>query len=201
MLKSKKVAITGGTASGKSTVCKVFQDLGAIAVDADRIVHELLSSDANLGQQIVRLLGEAVLENGKLNRRRIADKVFKDPEILHVLEKILHPAVLRKIEERYQMACQNGFDGLFVAEIPLLYEIGADASFDAVVVVLSDPQKCRERFRHTGYAEEEYERRMKRQWQPDEKARRADYVIRNNGSLEALRKQAAELFKILNPKK
>lgn len=200
MLKLKKVAVTGGTASGKSTVCRAFQNLGAIAVDADAIVHELLSSDADLVQQIIRLLGNDVLDNGKLSRRLIADKVFKNPEILHALEKLLHPAVLRKIDQVYKSACQSGKTGLFVAEIPLLYEIGADASYDTVIAVLSEPGECRKRFRETGHPDAEYERRMKRQWQPEEKAKRADYVIRNNGSIGDLRRQAAELYNILNPK-
>lgn len=190
----KKVAVTGGTASGKSTVCKVFQDLGAVAVDADAIVHELLSSDTDLGQQIIRLLGNEVLENGKLSRRRIADKVFKDPEILHALEKLLHPAVLHKIDQAYKRACESGKPGLFVAEIPLLYEIGADASYDAVIVVLS--KESRNRFS----SDEEYDRRMKRQWRPDEKAKKADYVIQNDGSLDELKRKATELYNILKPK-
>lgn len=197
MLKLKKVAVTGGTASGKSTVCKVFQDLGALAVDADIIVHELLSSDTDLGQQIIRLLGKEVLENGKLSRRLIADKVFKDPEILHALEKLLHPAVLHKIEEIYQTACQSGIAGLFVVEIPLLYEIGQEAFYDAVIAVVADPGKSRERFGLAGHSEDEYERRMKRQWQPEEKARRANFTIRNNGTIGELRRQAEEIYKIL----
>ncbi len=194
MLKLKKVAVTGGTASGKSTVCKVFQNLGAVAVDADAIVHELLSSDADLGQQIIRLLGNEVLESGKLSRRRIADKVFKDPEILHALEQLLHPAVLRKIDQAYQKARESGKTGLFVAEIPLLYEIGADASYDAVIAVLS--KESRRRF----HSEEEYDRRMNRQWHPDEKARLADHVIQNDGSLDELKRKATELYNILKPK-
>ncbi len=200
MLKLKKVAVTGGTASGKSTVCKVFQDLGAIVIDADSIVHKLLSSDTDLDQQILRLLGNEVLENGKLSRRRIADKVFKDPEILHALEKLLHPAVLREIDQAYKAACQNGKTGLFVVEIPLLYEIGQDASYDAVIAVVSEREKSREWFCSSGHSDEEYERRMKRQWHPDEKARRAGYVIYNKGTLGDLRRQAAELYTSLTLK-
>lgn len=200
MLKFKKVAVTGGTASGKSTVCKMFHDLGAVTVDADAIVHELLSSDTDLGQRIIRLLGNEVLEYGKLSRRLIADKVFKDPEILHAFEKLLHPAVLRKIEQAYERACQSGKTGLFVAEVPLLYEIGADASYDAVVVVLSEREKSRERFRLCGHSEEEYEGRMKRQWHPDKKAKLASYVIRNNGTMDDLFHRVNEIYNILNPK-
>ena len=199
MLKLKKVAITGGVASGKSTVCKVFQDLGAFVIDADAIVHELLSLDTDLSQKIIRLLGKDVLENEKLSRRLIADKVFKDPELLHALEKLLHPAVLHKLEESYHSACQNGRKGLFVAEIPLLYEIGQEGSYDAVIAVLASDEKSRERFQRAGHSDQEYDRRMKRQWHPDEKASRANYTINNDGSFEDLRRKAAELYKTLNP--
>ncbi len=199
MLKLKKVAITGGVASGKSTVCKVFQDLGALVVDADAIVHELLSLDTDLSQKIIRLLGIEVLENGKLSRRLIADKVFKDPEILHALEKLLHPAVLHKIEEIYQTALQKGRTGLFVAEIPLLYEIGQEDSYDAVIAVLASETSCRKRFQRAGHSDQEYDRRMKRQWPPNEKASRANYIINNDGSFEDLCRKAAELYKTLTP--
>ena len=107
MLKLKRIAITGGIASGKTSVCRVFQELGAFVVNADAIVHELLSPNTNLSQQIIRLLGNDILVDGKLSRRVIADKVFKDPEALHALEKLLHPAVLHKIEELYQAACRR----------------------------------------------------------------------------------------------
>ncbi len=199
MLKLKKVAITGGVASGKSTVCKVFQDLGAFAIDADKIVHELLSPNTNLGQKIIRLLGEDVLENGKFNRRLIADKVFKDPEILHALETLLHPAVLLRIEELYQAACQNDKARLFAVEIPLLYEIGQENSYDAVIAVLASDEKSREHFRKAGHSDQEYDRRMKRQWQPHEKASRAQYTIKNDGSYDELCRKAEQLYKTLNP--
>ena len=162
-------------------------------VSADAIVHELLVSDTDLGQQVIRLLGIRILENGKLSRRAIADIVFKDPETLHALEKLLHPAVLTKIEELYRAACQNGKYSAFVVESPLLFEIGHDKRFDIVIAVAADESISRERFQKAGFSLDEYESRMKRQISPNEKAHRADYIIFNNGSLEHLRHEVIEL--------
>jgi len=192
MLKLKRIAITGGIASGKTSVCRVFQELGAFVVNADAIVHELLSPNTKLSQQVIRLLGNDILIDGNLSRRVIADKVFMDPEALHALEKLLHPAVLHKIEELYQAACHHGLYTAFVVESPLLFEIGQDKFYDKVIAVLSDEATSCERFCKAGFNPEEYERRMKRQLPPQEKARRADYVINNNGSLDNLREQVIE---------
>jgi len=193
MLKLKRIAITGGIASGKTSVCQVFQELGAFVINADAIVHELLSPNTNLSQQVIRLLGNEILVDGKLSRRVIADKVFKDPEVLHDLEKLLHPAVLHKIEELYQAACHHGTYTAFVVESPLLFEIGQDKFYDVVIAVLADDAISRERFCKAGFKPEDYDLRMKRQLLSLEKARRADYVINNNGSLDSLRKQVIEL--------
>ena len=193
MLKLKRIAVTGGVASGKTSVCRVFQELGAFVVNADAIVHELLSPNTSLGRQVIRLLGNDILIDGKLGRRMIADKVFENPEALHALEKLLHPAVLHKIEELYQAACHRGAYTAFVVESPLLFEIGQDKFYDMVVTVLADEAVSRERFCKAGFNPGEYERRMKRQLLPREKARRADYVINNNGSLDSLREQVIGL--------
>jgi dephospho-CoA kinase len=201
MLNLRRIAITGGIASGKTSVCRVFQELGAFVVDADAIVHELLSHDTNLSQQVIRLLGKDVLVDGKLSRKVIADKVFKDPEALHALEQLLHPAVLKRIEKLYDQARRRTDCVAFVVESPLLFEIGQEKFYDIVVAVVADETIRRERFVQSGWSSQEYEKRMKRQLDPALKARRADYVIENNGSLDHLHKQVVELNKrIQNPK-
>jgi dephospho-CoA kinase len=194
MLNLRKVAVTGGIASGKTAVCRVFQELGAFVVSADAIVHDLLSPGTDISQQVVRLIGSDALKKEGLDRQVIANKVFNDPDALRALEDILHPAVFQRIEELYHEACSCNNCCAFVAEIPLLFEIGHDSFFDCIIVVVSPESLCRERFCQKGFSAEEYGRRMKRQIAPSEKARRADFVINNTGSLDNLKKQVIGFY-------
>ncbi len=193
MLRLKKIAITGGVASGKTSVCHFFQKLGAFTVNADAIVHELLVPDTDLGQQVIRQFGPEVYQNGKIDRKVLAEKAFEDPQQLERLEKILHPAVLRKIEELYAAACRSGTYASFVVEIPLLFEIQGEPFYDCTIAVLADEAVARRRFEQAGFKLIDYDRRMKRQLSPDQKAARAHYTIQNNGSLEDLKKQVVAL--------
>ncbi len=200
MLKLKKIAITGGVASGKTSVCRLFQELGAFVVNADAVVHELLDPDTDLGQQIIRLFGPEILAEGKLSRKRIAEKAFKDPQQLAKLEKLLHPAVLRKIEELYSQACHEGTYTSFVVEIPLLFEIQGESFYDCIVAVLADESIARRRFEQTGFTSEEYDRRMRRQLSPHQKAELSTYKIQNNGTVDDLKNQIIALNKFLKLK-
>lgn len=187
MLNLLKIAITGGIASGKSTVCQFFKELGAFVVNADAIVHELLTPDTDLGKQAIQLLGIQVPFDRGLFRKIIAEKVFKDPNRLAKLEKILHPEVLKKIKELYIQAQEKGTYTNFIVEIPLLFEIQNEEFYDLVITVLSREEIARKRFEQSGFEPQEYEQRMKRQMNPSKKALLSDYVIENNGSLEELK--------------
>lgn len=182
----KKIAVTGGLASGKTTVCRMLEKLGAFVVYADEIVHELLKPNTEIGKKILQ-------EFGSLDRKILSKKVFKDPKALHKIESILHPAVFEKIDQIYKFA--RG--AYFVVEIPLLYEIGAADKYDLVVAVLTDPKIAKKRFQHGA---KEYELRMQRQITPEIKAAKAHFVIHNNGSLEDLYKEILLLWTSLQQK-
>lgn len=192
MLKLKKIAITGGVASGKTSVCQFFQELGAYVVNADRIAHELLKPDTDLGQQVIRQFGPEILHNGQISRRILADKAFKDQNQLHRLEQLLHPAVLKRIEELYLSAARGKYTS-FVVEIPLLFEIGAESFYDVVIVVLADETSAKKRFTQAGFQNEEYDLRMRRQIKPEQKAAKAHYTIHNKGSLDDLKHEVIAL--------
>lgn len=201
MLTLKKVAITGGLSCGKSSVCRLFKELGAKVVSADEIVHVLLSSTNRLGQQVIELLGDDIVIDGKIDRNIIAKKVFENKILLHSLEKIIHPFVLNEIEKQYQQTSNQGTFPLFIAEIPLLFEVAFQKNFDATLAVWASPEVCKKRFTETtGYGEDEYFKRMANQMPADEKAKRADYVINNSGSIDQLRKAVVDLFNKLTAK-
>ncbi len=199
MLKLKKVAITGGLSCGKSSVCRILKELGAYVVSADKIVHQLLSSDTNLGQEIVKLLGSDVLVNQKLDRSRIAHIVFHDLELLQALEKLVHPLVYGEIDKEYQR--QKNLSqppSLFIAEIPLLFESGGKRDYDYTVAVVSNLETCYKRFEQaTGLGRAEFNNRMARQLSLFDKAVLADYVIMNNGTLSDLQQITKELYQKL----
>lgn len=195
MLTLRKVAVTGGLSCGKSSVCRFFKELGSHVVNADEIVHQLLSSNTEISQQVINLLGSDIVVDKKIDRGIIANKVFNNHALLLSLESLLHPAVLNEIEKRYQQANIERKAPLFIAEIPLLYEINAQDNFDLIIDVWSNPEACRKRFKEkTGYEGDEFKNRMSRQLPPEEKAKRADITINNTGSLQDLQDAVVNVF-------
>lgn len=198
MLNLRKVAITGGLASGKSSVCRFFKECGAYVVSADQLVHILLSPDTNLGQQIITLLGQKIVVESKIDRSKIAEKVFNKPHLLRKLEEILHPIIRQEIEKHYAYACEQNQSPLFVVEIPLLYETANEGWYDVVIVVDTPQNICIERFvAATGSDAGHYHQRMQQQIDPKIKASKANYVIPNQGSLEQLKKMVRKIYQEL----
>ncbi len=200
MLSLRKIAVTGGLSAGKTTVCKIFKELGAYVVSADEIVHQLLSPGTSTAEQIVSLLGSDITNGNELDRKKIADKVFSQSDLLTSLEKIIHPAVFDEIERRYEQASLEKKYPLFVAEIPLLYEAEQEGSdpakkFDGIISVTALPDLCRQRFvKQTKNPAEEFDKRSSRQITSEQKAKRAHYKIENNGTLDQLRENVKTLY-------
>jgi len=196
MLELKKIAITGGISSGKSLVCQFLSDLGSYVVDADKIVHQLLTPHTNLGNKVIELLGDEIVSNGVIDRTRVARKVFLNPKLLRSLEKLIHPKVYEEIEKQYKEICQRDtLFLLFVAEIPLLFETAGEKYFNQTVAVIADTETSWERYRkETGHEREDFNRRRARQLRQSEKAKKANFVITNNGTPEDLKKEVDALF-------
>ena len=122
--------------------------------------------------------------------------MFSHPEKLQALEKIIHPAVQNEIEQIYRQIENSKNYPLFVAEIPLLYESESEKFYDAVIAIVADPEQCRQRFaQSTEHSLKEYDRRMRRQLAPEQKAAQADYVVINNGNLQELKENVLKLTK------
>lgn len=186
----KKVAITGGLSSGKSSVCQFLKNLGATVISADEIVHQLLAPNTDTGQRVIEAFGSEVLKGDAIDRSVIAQIVFNNPKELKVLEQILHPAVKEKLQSQFDEFKRQRKPFVFV-EIPLLFEAGMDDLFDLTVAVQAEEKICKKRFK--GGAKE-FEKRMKRQLSNQEKSKRADYKLSNEGSLNDLQVATQKLY-------
>ncbi len=194
MLNLKKFAVTGGLSSGKSTVCALFQKRGGHYIDADAIVHRLYSSSSVCKQKVLNLLGQTVLTDNQLDRKKIANIVFTHPDKLTLLESIVHPMVYDEISSELSRIESQDKNGFAVVEIPLLFELGWETEYDATICVVADEECMKRRFSSLGNTEEDSMRRLERQMPIKEKAQRADYVIKNTGSKEDLEKNVKTIM-------
>ncbi len=187
-----KIAVTGGVATGKSTFCRFFQEKGAFVVNADLLVHQFLSSATELGKKVIELLGPEIVVNNILNREKIAALVFNNKTKLDKLEKLLHPALLRKIELLYEQVKDDPAYSCFVVEMPLLHEIGAEKFYDITIAITAKEALCVNRFTKTGFAARQG--RMRSQ----EKLKKADFVVENNGSSKEFKQTFNILYRRLS---
>ena len=183
------IAVTGPFASGKSTFVRLLGELGAETVSADEIVHDLLAEDRTTISRVVERFGDDVRGERGVNRRALGRKVFGDPEALRDLEDILHPLVRRETQRRIAVSEA----GLFVAEVPLLFEGGSGADYDYTVAVVVPEERRRAWAAERGVDEAALMAIETRQLPQEEKARRADIVVQNDGDVDKLKKQAEEL--------
>jgi dephospho-CoA kinase len=179
------VGLTGGLGAGKSTALELLAELGAATLSTDAVVHELLATD-ELRALVVERLGPAVAAAGALDRSRIAERVFADPDARAWLEGVLWPRVGERVATwRAGLERADPQPRAAVVEVPLLFESGMEELFDATIAVVAD-EALREQ-RATARCHASVAERAGRQLTQDEKAARADYAIRNDGSVDALR--------------
>lgn len=178
----------GGIASGKSTVCDLLEKSGAYSIKADEIVHELLSGDELTINTIVDHFGKEILSEKTIDRKKLANLVFEDAEALHWLESLLHPKVIAYIKDRYKKISSNHSYTDFVVEFPLLFETGFDSWFDKIFVVDASESIRKQRFLAKGFSEDQYEKRSKRFLKKYPMNQPNVYLIRNNTSIDELKK-------------
>ena len=188
-----RVGLTGGIASGKSSVSAILAELGAVVIDADKLAREVVAKGTPGLERVVEAFGREVLtEDGEMDRPKVGALVFADEEKRRVLEGIIHPLVRERSAE---LAAAAGEDDLVVHDIPLLAESGIAEAFDAVIVVDAPPEVQVERMvRDRGMTREEAESRIAAQASREERLAVATYVIDNTGTLEDLRQQVEEIY-------
>jgi dephospho-CoA kinase len=194
-----RVGLTGGIACGKSTVAKMFADLGAHIVDADAIVHDLYHPGEQVYQELVRHFGQEIVKpDGELDRAKLAAAAFEGGRV-EELNKIVHPAVIQRQEQWMREIGDREPYAVIIVEAALILEAGVHDRFDKIIVVICKPaQKIARLAGRMGMNEAEaradVERRTKAQLPDEEKMRRADFVIDNSGPVDITRHQVERIF-------
>ena len=194
-----RVGLTGGIACGKSTVAKMFADLGVYVVQSDQIAHELYRPGEPVYAEVVRRFGNSIVKpNGEIDRARLAAIAFGENRI-EELNQVVHPAVIQHQSRWIFEIASKELDAIAMIEAALIFEAGTNTRFEKMIVVTCAPEQKIARFaRRAGIdevaAQAEVERRTKAQWPDEEKVRRADYVIDNSGPLEETQAQVKKIF-------
>ncbi len=178
------VGLTGGIGSGKSTVAKIFAQLGVPVYNADTEAKQLLDTDKELHQKLVQLLGDEVSTAGKINRQAMAAKIFADKSLLQKVNGLVHPAVGRHFKQWY--AAQNA--PYVLREAAILFESGSYKDCAFVITVFA-PEEVRiaRVMERNGIDEDEVKARMQHQWPEEEKLKRADFVLYNDGKQSTIK--------------
>ena len=191
------VGLTGGLGAGKSEALRALDELGAATLSTDTVVHELLTGDA-LRDILVERLGSEVAPDGQLDRSLIAERVFADDEARAWLEGELWPRVGQRVAEwKLKVEALDPAPPAAVVEVPLLFESGMEAAFDATIAVVADEAVREERAGARGHSA--VAERAGRQLSQAEKSQRADFEVRNDGTLEELREKLSRVLATLEP--
>jgi dephospho-CoA kinase len=189
-----KVGLTGNYGMGKSTVARMFAELGATTLDTDRITAELFFEPDVIRQ--IDFLFEGVVCDGVVNKKSLADRVFSDSRLRLMLEDIIHPLVFSRIDEEISRI-GPGSDGIVIIEAPVIFERGHQSKFDKIITVYALFEVTMKRLEEKGITENEALRRLGSQLPVDIKIRGADFVIDNSNSIENTREQVRAVYQDL----
>ncbi|MCL2145325.1 MAG: dephospho-CoA kinase [Endomicrobia bacterium] len=187
------IGLTGGIATGKSESAKYLKKLGAYIIDADEIAHKLTAKGMPALDELVKYFGSGILKkNGVLNRKKLAEIIFSDPESKLRVEKILHAYIISRINE---MAVKKYKKYNIVIDAPLLYEVGLDRVCDKIAVIWAPYDVQAKRLaKRDKLSEDQVKKRINSQMPIEKKAKLADYVVDNTGTKAALGKKMKELY-------
>jgi len=191
------VGLTGGMGAGKSTALAALERLGATTISSDAVVHELWASDASLRRAVVDRWGAEMAPDGVIDRSAVAERAFADPAERAWLERLLWPLVGARVAAwlaaaRAERASGAASHRAAVVEVPLLFEAGQEGIYDATIVVIADEAVRHARAADRGHAS--LDERAARQLSQEEKAARATFVVRNDGSERDLERQLSSVL-------
>jgi dephospho-CoA kinase len=186
-----KVALTGGIGSGKSAAGDFFEDLGAVVVDADQLARDVIERGTDGFDELVATFGDEILTNGILDRSKLGQIVFADPNARKTLEEIIHPRVAEAFEEIVQ---SSPADSVIVYQIPILVETKGQDRFDYIITVEATLENRTARLKNRGLKSYEIDARMKAQASDSERAAIADAVFKNDGDLDQLLRQVENIY-------
>ena len=192
---TKVIGLTGGIGSGKSTVSRFLQELGAVIIDADKVGHEAYQPNTDTWRELVAAFGGQILApDGEIDRKKLGEIVFGRPEELERLNRIVHPRMYEMMKARIEEYRRQGV-GVVVLEAAILLEAGWDRLVDEVWVTVAPEsvvvQRTKER---TGLSEEQIRARIHAQLSNEERTKRADVVITNDGTMEELKAKVRDLW-------
>jgi len=193
------VGLTGGVASGKTVISQILREEGAYLIDADQIARDLVRPHTSAWNELRRVFGDGILdEDGSIHRKKLAAKVFSDPEQRNLLNQILHPRIKEEMNRRAKEIGQNDPEAIVVIDAALLVEVGNYREMDRLIVVASTARQQIERLRNrNGMEEEEAQKVIASQMPLEEKLKVADFIIRNEGSLDEMKRRVKEVFQEL----
>lgn len=183
------IGLTGNAGSGKTTVANILREMGFSVVDADKEAHEVLKHPKVI-EFLRKKLPEA-LKDGEVDRKVLGDKVFLDEEFKEEFERLIRPLVIERLREVIQKIPDN----VVVVDAALIYEYGVQDAFDIIVVVWAPEEELVKRLVERGIPKEKVKAILKHQIPQEEKLKYADFIIRNYGSIEDVRKQVFKVFR------
>ena len=190
----KTIGITGQTGAGKSTVCELLEKRGYYHLDADKVAHEVVESDADVLAALCEAFGNDIIKkDGSLSRPKLAARAFRNKQTAERLDGICYPAVIKKIKRIIKQKTGQNFNGVLIDAIGL-YESGADKLCDFTVFVTADREKRLERIiARDGITRADAEKRIDAQKDDAYYKQKADYTVKNN-SLKTLEKKFSEIL-------
>jgi dephospho-CoA kinase len=192
-----RVGLTGGIATGKSTVGAMFIDLGCRLLDSDEVAHKLLQPGQAVHAAVVREFGTRILApDGTIDRRVLGNIVFKEDDHARAkLNELMHPAIIHRQQEWFRETEAQQPDGIAIVDAALMIEVGTYKNYEKLIVVTCSPEVQKQRLRsRSRLSEDQIEARIRSQMPLEEKVRYADFVIDNSGSLAATRKQVNAVY-------